>query len=210
MEKAAEISLPPELRLGKLCRSVPHHGRARTSQGDKLNIIGNGAVFLFSSSKTGGLCVLRSQEWLCHAEGIVPAAPASGRYQTWEISAQLIRGWQHSAEPPDGKRQESSSRSAGAPAELCSQPWKAGTALTAPIWAAQNSWIFTALFHSFFCPFSLPPFLALTAAWLGWDDKSSCSICWELIRQEQIRLRCCSCWPGKDGCLGLGLGLCPL
>lgn len=118
MEKAADISLPPELHLGKLCRSVPHHGRARTSQGDKLNIIGNGAVFLFSSSKTGGLCVLRSQERLCHAEGIVPAAPASGRYQTWEISAQLIRGWQHSAEPPDGKRQESSSRSAGATAEI--------------------------------------------------------------------------------------------
>lgn len=49
----------------------------------------------------------------------------------------------------------------------------------------------------FFCPFSLPPFLALTAAWLGWDDKSSCSICWELIRQELIRLMCCSCWTGE-------------
>lgn len=116
--KAGDISLPPELRLGKRCGSVPRHGRARTSQGDKRNIIGKGAVFLFSSSKTGGLCVLCSQEWLCHAEGIVPAAPASGRYQTWEISAQLIRGWQHSAEPPDGKRQENSTRSGGATAEI--------------------------------------------------------------------------------------------
>lgn len=73
---------------------------------------------MFSSSKTESLCVLHSQERLCHAEGIVPAAPASGRYQTWEISAQLIRGWHHSAEPPDGKRQENSSRSGGATAEI--------------------------------------------------------------------------------------------
>lgn len=38
---------------------------------------------------------------------------------------------------------------------LCSQPWKAGTALSAPapIQTEQNSWFFTALLRSFFLSF---------------------------------------------------------
>lgn len=146
------------------------------------------SCFFNSNTRCFSVPVFSEMAVLC--ERIVSSAPASGRYQTWEISARLIQVWQSSArataEPPDGKCQANLIISGGTTEKIVLQTpesWHSSAAhsLLLHISMVQNLCFFAALFHSF-PPTPAPSFwllwlLGWSAAHQGLDDKSSCSIC---------------------------------
>lgn len=132
------------------------------------------SCFFNSNTRCFSVPVFSEMAVLC--ERIVSSAPASGRYQTWEISARLIQVWQSSArataEPPDGKCQANLIISGGTTEKIVLQTpesWHSSAAqrthsfFTFP-WC--RICVFSLHYSTPFPPHPCPQFLALVAAWL--------------------------------------------